>query len=392
MLRWIFVVGCLTLGACSGAGPQSGGNENVSTVSQAITQVTGATPFLMVLCTASDNTYVPPSNSVDYYNSLMWSYLRLYWQHESYDALDLSGSVVTPFWTPTNITTAQLLDPNYDALRITNCVNAVAGSYNLDSFYSFIAVYNTSALAYETVASVGSRVIPAVSLGVYAPPSAIAHEMGHVFSLPHSHGTGDGPGCGLPNGEACDKYDLMSYPFHIPGAQPYYYQTIWCVPGFGPDQHGCNGGPGIDVWYRQALGWITLPTLTARSYTTYFWGELASRQHRNGNLPMGLIIQSPCGLVTYTAEWVRRYGNDTGTPDNALVVHRIIGEIPFFVETAGGEQFDTNTPFSDPANGIDAINLYSINGDLYADPGPTGTVYVQMRSEVWGPSGCTIGP
>jgi hypothetical protein len=393
-LPFLLILWCLAISSCSGTSPPSGSRkEPVATVAQAVQAPPKSTPWLIVLCTASDYTTLPAGQDVNFFRNLFARQgtggLFNYWYDQSYGNVDLSGSVVTD-WAPGP-------DPSYiapsDGNRwiaapppnapgsitgpqvVQDCINTQQGKQDFSKFYNFIAFYNVlvgTSAAPGTV--IGGKTYEAVKADYAALGMAsLAHEMGHGYGLDHSFAdviTPCADNDGRP-GAYCDPYDIMSF-----GATDSYSPGSLCL---SPGVEGCLTGPGLNIWNRWQLGWIQ-PTPVAgiakyRLYETPSWPAtytqtftVAPRNHPElATVPNGSASGVWLGLVVpahqdawYTVEFVTSDGWEQGTHQvnglfpsaPVLLVHRVYPagpQIPYLLVDVGGTQTDTSHPFDDGA-------------------------------------------
>jgi hypothetical protein len=176
----------------------------------------------------------------------------------------------------------------------------------------------------------------------YADITALEHEMGHGFGLPHSSGN---------YGKTYDNaWDVMSNDW------------FGCFIGNDDLTYGCLGQHTIS-YHLDMLGWIpTTQKFIAGpdTNTTITLEQLALSQ--TSNYKMAQIPIDGSTIHFYTVEARRLTGYDGKLPGNAVVIHEIDTNryIPAHVidtdqngDTGdAGAMWTVGETFSDPANGI----------------------------------------
>lgn len=179
--------------------------------------LTGSQNVINVRCRFSDQ--VIPANLTDsYYNSLMANSaggLDHYWRSISYNNINLLGSVNFTPWYTINTRSSYIVGEyaDLDALA-QDCLVLADPSYTLRNYEVINLMFNADL---DCCAWGGGAWVNVEGGGFYPitwmPPwgqttNTIAHEMGHVFGLPHSSGPLNNPPSGLSI--YVSNWDLMS--------------------------------------------------------------------------------------------------------------------------------------------------------------------------------------
>lgn len=372
--RYLSVLLCVGAGACSD-GRLASKKEAVAAVEQAVVQPPQSTPWLVVLCTPSDNTTPPAYASQNVYTNLFatagMAGVFDYWNAESYGKVDLTGTVVTPWASALNTadgspkTTAQIsadAKTGNDVQNLLDCVNTQRSRPDFDTFFNYIGLYSIAVNAKDVGGvTIGSgcpnkpcRPLVGILLDIGSSPNFIEHEMGHGYTLGHSFND-TLVNCGGGNsGVYCDPYDIMSNTGH-------YYVGSLCI-NWPQDNHGCWTGPGLNLWNRYELGWIKNLVSTAgwpNSYAGTF--SLAPRTHPESTLSLGLLVPAHQDSG-YTVEFVTGESWDQGISNApVLLVHRYYNNgnaTPYLLSETGGVQVDFSHPFNE---GVVTIALQGIS-------------------------------
>ncbi len=206
-LQSLLILLCAAVSSCSGTSPSSGAaNDQVATVEEAVQAPPQSTPWLVVLCKASDYQTVPAGLDVGFFRRLFATRgtggLLDYWRDQSYGNVDLTGSVVTDWATGPNPSYIASDGNRWIAARppnspgsitgqqvIQDCINTQQGKQDFSKFYNVIALYNVLVGTQGGIgAVVGGKTFPAavkVDVGT-AGMTVLAHEMGHGYTLGHS--------------------------------------------------------------------------------------------------------------------------------------------------------------------------------------------------------------
>jgi hypothetical protein len=263
--------------------------------------VNGSTPVINILCKFADIGDEPSDRN--YFNSLVGtSYPGLdhYWRENSYNAVNLSGSVSTGWLTLPSPRAAYVGTSANLGLLYTDCrQQAVNAGFSPSSFAMLNLMFNANLDCCAWGGSRGGERVTWMPPGGYENQALLAHEMGHGYGLPHSNFNG---------GDTYDNaWDVMS------GA-------LWSDvthPSFG------SVGMHINSYHKDLLGWIP----AAQKYVLPAGGTATISLERTAQptTTNPRMIQIPLGNGRfYTVEARRNVGYDTGTPGEAVVIHEVV--------------------------------------------------------------------
>jgi len=338
-----------------------------SSASPMTTVVTGAQPWVTILCRFSDSTGVTP-HDLAWFDTLMGSTypgLDHYWRDLSYNNVHLTGSVQAGWYNLPHPRSYYVYDrdgngvPDLDFERITDDCTAVADP---DVFFpNFVGVNMMFNQDLDCCAWGGGG--PLARDGVtrnynitWMPPwgykdqFVLGHEMGHGFGLPHSSG---------PYSQTYDsKWDPMS------GG------GVCNPPHAG---YGCVG-PHTISYHKHFLGWIP----PARKYVATPGMNQAITIERLGqpistnNYLMAQIPIDTVGTQFYTVEARQFASYDDQIPGEAIVIHK--------VDTTRGDREAQVVDADNNGNPNDAGAMWT-PGETFTDTANRITVSVVSRSQ-----------
>lgn len=285
-----------------------------STGSQSL--VSGSQKWVSVLCRFGDSANVTPYPKSWFETLMLGSQkpgLDHYWRENSYNQINLTGSVVVGWYTLPHPRSYYVYgNPlELDHQRAADDCTAAA---NADVFFpSFVGVNLMFNDDLDCCAWGGSSYLNIDGQSkmyriTWLPPwgyesqGPVAHEMGHGFGLPHSSG---------PYNQTYDsRWDVMS--------------DIWgnCPP-WDP-AYGCVGTHTIS-YHKDLLGWIPNDRRYVAGPNT---SQTITLDPLDQMSPAGnhMIVRIPLpGSTTkfYTAETRRLAGYDAPLPGHAVVIHLV---------------------------------------------------------------------
>ncbi|HMC23077.1 MAG TPA: hypothetical protein VKL19_14590 [Thermoanaerobaculia bacterium] len=138
----------------------------------------------------------------------------------------------------------------------------------------------------------------------------IAHEMGHLFGLPHSFGENVSP-CISASGEYCDAWDIMSA------------MNVFAYPGTFQGVHGIFG-PGLNTFALRALGGLRdgrLLVIQRHNFSEPVELSPLNQQVQSGSLYAVEIKPDDSSSSMYTIEYRHKAVWDQGLPSDAVLIH-----------------------------------------------------------------------
>jgi hypothetical protein len=267
-------------------------------------------PWAVILCKFTDDDTEPYSKQ--YYDHLFtsagggspWNMPR-YFRDYSHGKLDLDGTQVFGWYQ---------LDKSvddYNALgggareELIKWARdaATADGVDLSPFYSVVACTN---LWMDIGATQGGVVAQGAGT---QNPGLLAHEMGHVYGLPHSRRDGS-------NDDYKDPWDIMS------AANTFT----------APDPEFTRIGPGVNACNMRSRGWLDETRVWKGGDGTYD-ETITLRPLAARDLPGYLAAELPGGLLV---EFRLRAGWDGGIPRPAVLIHRAEGGASYIIQGDGG--------------------------------------------------------
>jgi M6 family metalloprotease-like protein len=288
-------------------------NEPLDTLSDtSATALSGPQPWVNVLCKFPDVLDEP--KNLNYFNGLLSEEkpgLGHYWREASYDQVNILGSTSYGWYTLPE-TRAYYLDLTTSAMLTELFNDCTAAADSVVQFTDFVGINLMFNTELDGAAWGGSRYATldgksAFWYTTWEPPwgygnqTAIAHEMGHGFGLPHSSGDYD---LTYDN-----KWDVMS--------------DIWSNCYKSTDAtYGCLAQHTIS-YHKDILGWIPSNErfLTTSGSHTITLEQLALPQ--TGNYRMAIIPIDGSSTHFYTVEVRRWAGYDIKLPGQAVILHEV---------------------------------------------------------------------
>ena len=276
------------------------------------TAVTGAQPFVSIMCKFADIS-AEPKNWTYFQNMYASTYpgLNHYWQEVSYNTANINGSTAYGWYTLPHARSYYVYNGSLDfdraAVDCTGVANAHINFANVKGinlmFNADLDGYAWGGTHYLTLDGISK-----VWSVTWEPPwgytdiTVISHEMGHAFGLPHSSGT---------YGQTYDnEWDVMS--------------DTWSNCGNSSHiTYGCLGQHTIS-YHKDRLGWIPANqkyTVNQYTYASLTLEQLALPQ--TSNYKMAQIPIGGSSTHFYTVEVRRKTGYDVKLPGQAVIIHEV---------------------------------------------------------------------
>ena len=312
-------------------------------LAQALAQPDAKKPWLNLLCKFADIATEPHPSS--FYQTMFgntYPYLEHYWKDTTYGLIDISGTQTIDWVTlPHNLAyykPAGEEDANKALIR-EDCIVAAGGAGILDGYYGLNLFVNGE--MFDEWAGVGGGGTTWIDLGAESYLGVIAHEMGHVYGLPHSSGR---------YGSNYDSpWDVMS-------------------SAYGGNNFGSYGAiPQHTIaFHKQKLGAININAQWSNAEVDASGGELIHLSRLEEDAVAGdyLIanISSSDGTKHYTVEARDKIGYDTSLPAKAVIIHEIEGEFRAYVVDPdnNGNLSDAGARWQVGETFTDAVNTISV--------------------------------
>ena len=331
--------------------------------------LTGSQPFVTLLCTFSDEQYLPWSvERVEAVFSETTPGLASYWREVSYGQIDLMGSQVAGWFTmpqPTSDYSLQAVTPETLYRLATDCIAVADASVDFTQYTGINLVFNRSAshawgsrMCLELDGAQRCYGVTWLYPGIAFWHGHIAHEMGHTFGMDHSYAD--------PKDPYSNPWDMMS-------------MNSYCKADNGLGllaQHPIAYQKDLMGWIEPARKFIAGPVAEATIDL-----ERLAQPTAAGYLMAEIAIPGKGGRY-YTVEARRYAGYDANLlTAEGVLVHEVDPNraLPARLITRAGEsQADaglwlTGMTYTDAENGI------SISIDSATDTGYTVTIRTNSR-------------
>ena len=277
--------------------------------------VTGSQAWVTILCRFADATDVTP-HPVSHYEGMMGPSepgLEHYWREVSYGNHNMTGHIVVGWYNLPRPRSYYVYDrdgdgeEDFDSERLGDDCTAVADpDVFFPDFWGINLIFNQHlavagfASSFYSTKDGQRKHYSFTATGDSVNQALVAHEMGHVFGLPHSSGPYDGT--------YDSAWDVMSGPCYSTNLDPKY---------------SCIGVHTI-AYHKDFLGWIppARKYVAAPNSTQTISLERLAQPGAEGYL----MAQIPIGDSTtnfYTVEARLFAGYDEGIPDEAVVIHKV---------------------------------------------------------------------
>ena len=215
-----------------------------------MTQILGRKSFAVLLVNFNNSATPKPFTLAQAEDA--WDTIRRYWQYDSYDKVNLSGSQVFD-WQTYPSTNAEFRAAHTDAKGNVNrgtMIDSVKSALGVDTnaFDYFIIIFSEQVGTAWTIGN-GSIFEPAI-----IATSTICHEMTHQFGEPDHTWDFTLRVFGGAPGEYCDQSDIMSA------------QNCWRAKDTGTDPFR-GSGPHHCMFWKDRFGWLDDTTITRISDT-----------------------------------------------------------------------------------------------------------------------------
>ena len=353
--------------APSSAGPASQGPAATGLRAQALT---GSKPYIVILCKYPDQPVTVENNA--YYRTVMDS-VSAFWAENSYGALTLAGTQVTPTcpeagcdaWhdLPQNLAAYKDAGGGLDAVKFTDdCLGTVDAEVDFNQYYGAVMIPNVvvgsnfaADVATLNIPRDGRTTMPLAWMSSHGFHE-IAHEVGHTLGLPHL-----GP---YPAGCIAEGY-------------------VWDVMASQP-RH-------TNVFHKDWLGWIPAARRwqpTVAGTTTIHLERTALPPNNPGTYLMAKLPIASLPGTFWAVEARRQAGFDSDLPGEGVRIYHADpsrGELSWAADPDG----DTDV------NEADSI---FVPGETFRDPYSNTRVTVLAQnadgydlSVTYDPTGCCGG-
>jgi M6 family metalloprotease-like protein len=324
-----------------------------------LTPVTGARPWLIVLCRATDVTYKQTLQNIDpvaWYTGLLSDQapgFGAYWREASYGLLNIDGSQVKGVYSMSKPASAYFEQRNgtYFLLDagVTECLDAASSDVNIPSFAGIFVVFPTPIDA-NGVDVYGGRVASeggfleltyggqtklygfARITNSMPSHSYIGHEWGHAFGLMHSGG--------MYNNEYDSAWDVVS------GGGKFAPRCDTLNPALRV--YGCPSAHPI-AYNKSLLGWLPderVLTMRRGTTRTITLSQLATTPSDTSSYLMVKIpfyLYGTYGNGFYTLEARKQVGFDQIVPGSAVVMHKVDDYFNYYHGSAQVVDVDNNS-------------------------------------------------
>jgi M6 family metalloprotease-like protein len=321
-------------------------------VSKQVRALSGSKPYIVVLCKYPDQAVTAEDNA--YYRSLIDN-VNAFWTENSYGAVTLAGSQVTPTcqtagcqaWhdLPQNLAAYKNPDGGLNLGKFTDdCLGTVDAQLDFNQFYGAVMIPNVS-VGSNFGADNGALNIPRD--GRTSMPQAwmsshgfheTAHEVGHTLGLPH----------------------LVPYPA---GCVAEGYQ--WDVMASAP-RH-------TNIFHKDSLGWIPAnrrwqPSVAGT--TTIHLERTALPPNNPGTYLMAKVPVASVPGTFWAVEARRRAGFDTDLPSEGVRIYH--------ADTSRGERSWVVDPDGD--SDVNEDDSIFVPGETFRDPYGSTTITVLAQT------------
>ena len=268
----------------------------------------GSRAYATILCRFPDVAAVPGTRAR--YQAITGTAspgLDHYWREVSENIIDLSGSLVTDWYTLPQPHAYYVSGASMDLTRLADdCAGAADADLDYSTFDGINLQFNG---AFPSSWGGGwwftrdgvNAVMPITWLADWAGQSVYAHEVGHSFGLPHSSGQ---------YGQIYDSpWDVMSSSY------------VRFVGG----THDWIGQQTI-TYHKGLLGWLGDRSLTAGENAVEATIGRSAQPSAGGLLEVRIPIAGSARF--YTVEARKQVGYDAGLPREGIVIHLVDPALP----------------------------------------------------------------
>lgn len=370
----------------------------------------GAIPWDFIACDFSDTTSLPTTIS-DLKTKLLGSNVGSLadWVSQiSYGTASLAGVTVHGYYTISmTAAAAQTAENNQRGSIYNACQQAAENSKGTGD----AAPFKTSAgrgLSVITWPSIDTYGAPGESMDAADQPvGEFAHEFGHGLWLNHSWSndyefygppaaSNKPPYSSRAGGDYDNQWDTMSY------------GNVYSATASPQSNYG--GGPGLDAYHLDALGWIP----TSRILTVGADGVLSrtvtlaplNHPERSGYLLVRVPFDANDPFHYFTVEYQTNDGWDSGIPGQQILINEIVqpsvadlrafpnyptGWITYYTSFL---QRTVTTPGAGNGPPLQSVNAFGAQIAVQGTPADTATVKVTAgiaTTSVYGPNTCAEG-
>ncbi len=367
-------------------------DEGLGIPDRAAGGLSGAQPWVTILCRFSDSTGTTPETKSWFQTLLGGSYpgMNHFWREVSYDNINLSGSVVVGWYNLPNPRSYYVYDMDSDgdleldgARAVVDCAAVADADVFFPNFVGINMMFNQTLDCCAWGGGVSNLTLDGETRNYSAtwmPPwgfrkhSTLGQEMGHGFGLPHSSG---------PYSATYDsKWDVMS----AGGMCSAPHAEYTCL------------GVHTVAYHKNKLGWIP----GTRRFTRYSDDPVARTMTiermafppANSNYLMAELVTDwfmVLGLRVptewYTIESRRRIGYDNEIPGDAVVIHEVVlgRDRPAQVvdEDGAGDPNDDGARWLPGENFYDAANGVQVYIESETSTGYVVSITTSPRSSTY---------
>jgi hypothetical protein len=279
----------------------------------------------------------------DYYTRRGTGGLADYWSDVTFGHLDLSNSEVLGWYSMQHESSEvpKLVFPGGRNTLVQWGKDAAAANGVILSKYDAILVVQNWGIDHGAA---GNGVVIVDQNVALLESTFIAHEMGHMFGLPHSFGENVQP-CISASGEYCDAWDIMS---------------AMNVFNFSQTFQGVSGswGSGLNTFNLKLLG--ALPREREFVIEKPDFSDTFDLAPLNQPLQTGghyaIEFQRP-GASTYTIEYRHKDGWDRALPFDAVLVHEEKSGRSFLKPTVDNSHLRTGQRYDGPTFYAEVVSI-----------------------------------
>ena len=375
------------------------------------TPARGPIPWDFIACKFSDTTSTPTSMA-DLQTKLLQTgvgSLADWVSQISYGEASLSGVTLHGYYTiPLTAAQAQTAEKNNRGAIYNACQQAAASSTGSGTAAAFKTSSNRglSVITWPSIDTYGS--VGQSMDGADEPVGEFAHEFGHGVNLNHSWSndyyyygppaaSNNPPYSSRAGGDYGNRWDIMSY-------GDVYSATK-------PPQSTYGGGPGLDAYHLDALGWIPetrILTLGSDGVLTRTV-TIAPLNHpeRSGYLLVRVPFDKSDPFHYFTVEYQTNDGWTSGIPSNQVLINEVVqpsvADLRAFPQYPTGwityyttflQRATSTSPGANDGTPLQTLNNFGAEIAVQGTPGDVASVKITAglaNAQIYGPNTCAEG-